>query len=212
MRIIGGSSGRRLLKVPHGLAVRPTPDLVKQAVFNSLGARVSGARVLELFAGSGALGFECLSRGAARVVSVEKSDRHAAYIRTNLHAAALPAERFELRVQDAFTAIRQLAAVGPQFDLVLADPPFGAKNTGRRSESLSQRLLDDPDLPRLLLAGALFVLGHARRDVLTVPPPWREVKSLRHGDSVMTFLEVAGGENPAEAAVDLEPRQDTLAP
>ena len=207
MRIIGGSSGRRVLKVPHGLAVRPTPDLVKQAVFNSLAGRVTGARVLELFAGSGALGFECLSRGAARVVSVEKSSRHALYIRANLRAAALPAERFELRTQDAFAAIRQLAVAGARFDLVLADPPFGAKNLGRRSESLSQQLLDDPDLPRLLAAGALLVLGHARRDVLTVPPPWREVKSLRHGDSVMTFLEPAG-----EAGFDAAPVQGNLAP
>ena len=65
MRITGGKAARRILKVPKGLDVRPTPDLVKQAVFNSLGARVEGARVLELFAGSGALSLECLSRGAA---------------------------------------------------------------------------------------------------------------------------------------------------
>ena len=64
MRITGGQAARRILKVPKGLAVRPTPDLVKQAVFNSLGARVVGARVLELFAGTGALSLECLSRGA----------------------------------------------------------------------------------------------------------------------------------------------------
>lgn len=212
MRIIGGSSGRRILKVPHGLAVRPTPDLVKQAVFNSLGGRVRGARVLELFAGSGALGFECLSRGAARVVSVEKSDRHAHYIRTNLRAAALPVERFELRTQDAFTALRQLAAEGPQFDLVLADPPFGEKNAGRRSQSFSQRLLDDPSLPRLLAAGGLMVLGHARRDALTVPPPWRELKSLRHGDSVMTFLEVVAVPASTTPAVDAAPNPDTFRP
>ena len=65
MRITGGNAARRILKVPKGLDVRPTPDLVKQAVFNSLGARVEGAKVLELFAGSGALSLECLSRGAA---------------------------------------------------------------------------------------------------------------------------------------------------
>src|ERR1051325_11514151 len=64
MRITGGKAARRILKVPKGLDVRPTPDLVKQAVFNSLGARVAGARVLELFAGTGALSLECLSRGA----------------------------------------------------------------------------------------------------------------------------------------------------
>jgi 16S rRNA (guanine966-N2)-methyltransferase len=73
MRITGGKAARRILKVPKGLAVRPTPDLVKQAVFNSLGGRVVGARVLELFAGTGALSLECLSRGASAAVCVEKS-------------------------------------------------------------------------------------------------------------------------------------------
>ena len=69
MRITGGSAARRLLKVPKGLAVRPTPDLVKQALFNSLGQKVTGARVLELFAGTGALSLESLSRGAAAAVA-----------------------------------------------------------------------------------------------------------------------------------------------
>jgi 16S rRNA (guanine966-N2)-methyltransferase len=189
VRITGGEMGRRRLKVPKGWAVRPTPDVVKQAVFNRLGDRVAGARVLEVFAGSGALGFECLSRGAAAVVSVEKTARHAALIRENLLAAGLPAERFELRTQDAFAAIRQLAAAGEIFDLVLADPPFGPKNVGRRSESLSQQLLDLAELPPMLAANGWFVLGHTHRDTLTIAPPWTEVKSLRHGDSVMTFLQ-----------------------
>src|SRR6516162_4569127 len=83
MRITGGHAARRILKVPKGLDVRPTPDLVKQAVFNSLSARVVGARVLELFAGSGALSLECLSRGAASVMCVEKSQRHADVLRSN---------------------------------------------------------------------------------------------------------------------------------
>ncbi len=188
MRITGGSLGRRQLKVPKGFAVRPTPDLVKQAVFNSLGERVAGARVLELFAGSGALGFECLSRGAASVISVEKSTRHAAMIRENLLAAGLPLDRFELRTQDAFAALHQLAAVGMEFDLILADPPFGEKNVGRRSQSCSQQLLDEPALPCVVAPDGWFILGHARRDTLTLTAPWREQKSLKHGDSVMTFL------------------------
>ena len=83
MRITGGNAARRILKVPKGLDVRPTPDLVKQAVFNSLGARVVGARVLELFAGTGALSLECLSRGAASAFCIEKSHRHAEFIRDN---------------------------------------------------------------------------------------------------------------------------------
>src|SRR5437867_11987345 len=112
MRIIGGSAAGLLIKVPKGYAVRPTPDLVRQAVFNSLGARVVGARVLDLFSGSGALGLECLSRGAASVLSVEKSNRHATMIRQNLAAIRLLSDNFELRVQDVFTALGQLAAEG----------------------------------------------------------------------------------------------------
>jgi 16S rRNA (guanine966-N2)-methyltransferase len=191
MRIIGGSAAGRLLKVPKGFAVRPTPDLVKQAVFNRLGAGVVGARVLELFAGSGALGLECLSRGADSVVAVEKTPRHAAFIRENLAALGLPADRYELRTQDVFAALPQLVAAGRQFDLILADPPFGEKNMGRRSDSLSQQLLDQPELPRLLAPEGCFVLGHTQRDTLSLTAWWQEEKRMRHGDSVMWFLRAA---------------------
>lgn len=188
MRIIGGSAGGAILRAPKGFGVRPTPDLVRQAVFNSLGPRVSGARVLELFAGTGALSLECLSRGAERAVCVEKSSRHAAFIGQNLQRAGLSRESLEIRVQDAFTAIRQLAAACQQFDLILADPPYGEKNIDRRSTSLAQQLLDDPDLPNLPQAGGVFILGHTKRDTLALPPAWEEIKLLKHGDTVMRFL------------------------
>jgi 16S rRNA (guanine966-N2)-methyltransferase len=188
MRITGGKASGRILKVPKGLDVRPTPDLVKQAVFNSLGERVVNARVLELFAGTGALSLECLSRGAASAVCVELSRRHAEFIRHNTAAAESPAASLEVRVQDVFTALNQLAAVGAMFDLILADPPYGEKNKGQRSRSLAQRLLDDNHLPHLLKAAGLFVLGHAKRDTLEIPTQWKEIKMLKHGDSIMRFL------------------------
>src|SRR6266571_9425052 len=109
MRITGGKAARRILKVPKGLDVRPTPDLVKQAVFNSLGARVIDARILELFAGTGALSLECLSRGAASVVCVEKSARHAEILRQNFQVAGFSPEVLSVRVQDVFVALGQLA-------------------------------------------------------------------------------------------------------
>src|SRR5271157_1707730 len=112
MRIIGGSAAGTILKAPRGFAVRPTPDLVRQAVFNSLAPRIAGAGVLELFGGTGALSLECLSRGAASAVCVEKSSRHAQFIRQNLALANLPEEVLEIRIQDAFTALDQLAAAG----------------------------------------------------------------------------------------------------
>ncbi len=188
MRIIGGMVGGLILKAPKGYAVRPTPDLVRQAVFNSLGPRVAGARVLELFGGTGALSLECLSRGAVHALCVELSAKHARCIEENFALTRLPRESFRVRVQDVFVALPQLAAVGSQFDLILADPPFGEKNIGRRSTSFAQRLLDEPDLPRLLAPGGLFVLGHTRRDTLALPEVWEEIKLLRHGDSVMRFL------------------------
>ncbi len=189
MRITGGKAGRRILKVPKGLAVRPTPDLVKQAVFNSLGARVVSARVLELFAGTGALSLDCLSRGALSAVCVEKSSRHAAVLRQNCLSAGFAPENLLVRVQDVFAVLPQLVETGQTFDLILADPPYGEKNVGRRSQSFAQQLLDNPMLPMVLATGGRFVLGHARRDTLEVPPPWCEVKLMKHGDSMMRFLE-----------------------
>src|SRR6266581_8715693 len=189
MRITGGKAARRILKAPRGLDVRPTADLVKQAVFNSLGARVAGTRVLELFAGTGALSLECLSRGAASAVCVEKSYRHSEVLRQNFQLAGFPFESVQIRVQDVFTALAQMAAAGQQFDLVLADPPYGEKNVGRRSNSLAQKLLDDRAVLALLTAEGLLVLGHSKRDTLTITDFWREKKMLKHGDSIMRFLE-----------------------
>ena len=188
MRITGGKQARRILKVPKGLDVRPTPDLVKQAVFNSLGNRVAGARVLELFAGTGALSLECLSRGAGSAVCIEKSERHAAVLRQNLQTAGFSPEALRVRVQDVFTALAQLAESKEKFDLILADPPYGEKNVGRRSTSFAQKLLDDAFLPNLIAPDGLFVLGHAKRDTLTLTESWLERKLLKHGDSIMRFF------------------------
>jgi len=191
MRITGGNAARRILRAPKGLDVRPTPDLVKQAVFNSLSTRVVGARVLELFAGTGALSFESVSRGAVSAICVEKSQRHAEVLRRNATVAGFSTDALQVRVQDVFAVLPQMAQSGAQFDLILADPPYGEKNVGRRSTSLAQLVLDDPNLPRLLAPDGLFVLGHSKRDTLELPPVWRERKLMRHGDNVMRFLEIA---------------------
>ena len=194
MRIIGGTAAGLILKTPEGLGVRPTPDIVRQAIFNSLGERVLGARVLELFGGTGALSLECLSRGAAHATCIELSRKHARFIEQNFTATRIEPGRFQLRLQDVFTVIPQLAASGAEFDLILADPPFGEKNVGRRSMSMSQQLLDEEQLPSLLAQGGLFVLGHTSRDTVTLTPAWTEVKEMRHGDSMMRFLRRSSAE------------------
>ena len=150
-----------------------------------------------MFAGSGALSLECLSRGAALAVCVEKSFKHAEFIRRNAAAAGLAGERFQVRVQDVFPAVRQLAGEGLQFDLILADPPYGEKNVGKRSESLAQRTLDEPAVAQLVAPGGVLVLGHARRDTLTLPDHWLERRELRHGDNVMRVLAPSARGEPA---------------
>src|SRR5213083_1674175 len=112
MRIIGGTAAGLILKAPEGLSVRPTPDLVRQAIFNSLGERVVGARVLELFGGTGALSLECLSRGAAHATCVELSRKHARFIEQNFERTGILREKFQLRLQDVFVALRQLVGAG----------------------------------------------------------------------------------------------------
>ena len=105
----------------------------------------------------------------------------------------MPDGILHVRVQDAFTALAQLDEAGEQFDLVLADPPYGEKNVGRRSTSDAQKLLDNPHLPRLVAAGGIFVLGHTKRDTLEIPAKWIERKLLKHGDSMMRFFGPAPG-------------------
>jgi 16S rRNA G966 N2-methylase RsmD len=121
---------------------------------------------------------------------VELSPKHADFIRRNASSPEFLPGALEVRTQDVFTVLPQLAANGQQFDLILADPPYGEKNVGRRSTSLAQQLIDDPELPKLLAPGGRFVLGHARRDTLEIPASWREAKVMKHGDNMMRFLEL----------------------
>ncbi len=192
MRITGGSAAGKVIKVPEGLGVRPTPEKVRQAIFNSLGTAVDGAAVLELFGGSGALSLEALSRGASNAICVEKSPRHARFIRNNVRDCQFKGSAFEVRTGDAFTHIRRLQQEGIRFDLVFADPPYGEKNDGFRSQSLAQKSIDDPVLPLLLGDSGVFLIGHARRDQVEIVPQWTELRALKHGDNWIRLLRPAG--------------------
>jgi 16S rRNA (guanine966-N2)-methyltransferase len=121
IRIIGGDWKRTPLPVLDLDGLRPTPDRVRETLFNWLGQDLSGQRCLDLFAGSGALGFEAASRGAARVLMVEKSAKAAAQIRAN--QAKLGARNIEIAEADA---LRLAAGLAPgSFDVIFLDPPFG---------------------------------------------------------------------------------------
>lgn len=173
MRITGGAlRGRRLL-APRG-ATRPTSERTREALFNLLAARtdLGGARVLDLFAGSGALGLEALSRGAAHATFAERARPALAAIRSNVASLGLEAQCTILRAD----ALRILAAPAPAFDLILADPPYGFGEMAR--------------LPALALArlepGGFFVLEHDRTHDFEGHPALET--SRRYGQSALSLF------------------------
>lgn len=175
--------------MPRGAGdVRPTPDKVKGAVFSSLGEWVVGTRVLDLYAGSGALGIEALSRGAAGATFVDRSRSCIAAIEKNLASARLE-ETATVLESDINRALRRLGD-GPRFTLVLADPPY-AKQAGRAS--LAQELLDNADLAAVTEPGGWLVLEHYKNDALTPPVAWRFSRQQRHGDTFVSFFVRAEG-------------------
>jgi 16S rRNA (guanine966-N2)-methyltransferase len=122
VRIIGGEFRSRILRFPDLSGLRPTPDRVRETLFNWLGQDLSGWTCLDAFAGSGALGFESASRGARRVLMLERDSRAVAGLEAQ--ARALPAATVEIRQMDALAF---LAAGGENFDLIFLDPPFEGK-------------------------------------------------------------------------------------
>ncbi len=125
MRITGGDWRSRRLQGPgKGKGLRPTPDSMRERAFAVLGDRVTGSRFLDIFAGTGAIGLEALSRGARSVVFVERHRSAAHLIEKNCASFALTADRAELLLRPAVTAVRRLADRNDSFDIVWADPPF----------------------------------------------------------------------------------------
>jgi len=162
---VAGKFGGRRLAAPPGRGTRPTADRVREALFSMLGD-VSGAHVLDLFAGSGALGIEALSRGAASAAFVESDARAAAVVRRNLDSLGL---RAEVRRQDA---LRFLAAAEGSFDLVLADPPYDSAS--RIAGPLAERL------PGVLAEGGRIVTESDKRIPLELP--FRLLRERTYGD------------------------------
>jgi len=141
LRIVGGQWKRTPITVTDVAGLRPTPDRVRETLFNWLGQRLDGRRCLDLFAGTGALGFEAASRGAAQVVLVERDRRAAAAIAATIER--LHARQVRLVAGDAFDALRRLAQAGGRFDLVFVDPPFGEALHARALAALAPVLADD---------------------------------------------------------------------
>lgn len=136
MRISGGAQRGRWLRSLRGTGTRPTSALLRQAVLNVLAPRIPGARLLDLFAGTGAVGLEALSRGAAHVTFVERDPRALASLRQNLAALAL-ADRASVLSWDVPACLTRLGEAGERFDVIFADPPYGSDLASRCIEVLA---------------------------------------------------------------------------
>lgn len=193
VRVIAGTAGGLTLKVPKGGRTRPTADRIKESLFGILGGEVVGRRALDLFAGSGALGIEALSRGATFACLIERDPRTVALIRENLQHTRL-AERAEVVTADALRALQ--APCAAPFDLVFADPPYGRGFIAKLAAALrkSSWLLDD----------ALLVIEHHFLEEIPPDPTnpdntpedgqthfragdLRAVRRMNYGETAITF-------------------------
>jgi 16S rRNA (guanine(966)-N(2))-methyltransferase RsmD len=176
MRIIAGAFKGRRLRGPEGEGVRPTSDRLRETLFNILMPRIAGARVLDGFAGTGALGLEALSRGAAHATFVEADPRALRVLRQN--AAACGVESTCTIVRDDVRAFAARRAGRLDFDLVLLDPPYAFADP--------EALL--ADVAGLLATGGLLVLEHSRRRDPPAAPAGLDARRTVHaGDSALTF-------------------------
>jgi len=174
VRIVAGAYGGQRLAAPRGGRTRPTADRVREALFSMLGP-VADARVLDLFAGSGALGLEALSRGAAEATFVDSSPAAVRAVRANLEALGIDAE---VRRADARAFLRNARAAGRQYDLVFLDPPY--QRAGAVAEALAG------DLAAVLAPQARIVVESDRRSPLELPLPLQVDR--RYGDTVIRIF------------------------
>jgi 16S rRNA (guanine966-N2)-methyltransferase len=192
MRVIAGRAGGIRLDVPKA-GVRPTMDRVKAAIFSSLGESVIGARVLDLFAGSGALGIEALSRGAESAWFVEEDRKSAAAIERNLKKVGLAGRVLR---QDVFqflgrapnlTALSRQVSSGASlsFHMIFADPPYQRTKSGER---FTEKLLTNESLPKLLEPDGVFVLEKRPGEKLSETKLWLVVRRKTYGATEVMFL------------------------
>ena len=188
MRVVAGRWKGRILRAPRGTDVRPTTDKVREAVFSIIGERVAEASVLDLFAGTGAMAIEALSRGAAGAVLVESSPAAVAVLRENL--ATVNASSAVCLPVDYRKALRRLALEGKTFSLVFLDPPYGRGLAAEAAEKLEEAGVLSP--------GALVVAESDRRDPMNkTPAGWIMESERKYGDTIISFYE-AGAKGPIE--------------
>jgi len=176
MRVIAGRYKGRRLKAPTWKGLRPTSDKLRETLFNILAPRIEGARVLDGYAGTGAVGIEAISRGAAHVTFVEKDRRAAALIASNLKGCGIEGG-YTIRCAEVGAALDAHAAADT-FDLILLDPPYDIENIGFILEATA----------RHLAGNGLIVLERATRREPPESRALRRIRDVKSGDSTLTFF------------------------
>jgi 16S rRNA (guanine966-N2)-methyltransferase len=179
MRVIAGTLKGRRLAAPTWEGLRPTSDKLRETLFNVLARRVPGARVLDGFAGTGAVGIEALSRGAAHVTFVESDRRALALIRRNL--AACGVEAGVTLAAGPFAATLGRLAADAVFDVIVLDPPYDLPDVASALDAAARRLAPE----------GVLVLERASRREPEAPPRLVRTRDLKSGDSTLTFYTMA---------------------
>ena len=193
MRVIAGSAKGHLLKVPRGGKVRPTSDRVRESLFTILGPSLEHDAVLDLYAGSGALGIEALSRGAGYAVFVDQNVACVRVIQANIERIRFQDKTTVLkgRIPEVFARIRKAAVIGktfpPRYDTVFVDPPYNLRG--------NQAVLQGLHRFSLLKENARIVFEHFQKDCIRpVPEDYVIQEQRRYGDTMLTFFLYQPGE------------------
>ncbi|HEY2391875.1 MAG TPA: 16S rRNA (guanine(966)-N(2))-methyltransferase RsmD [Candidatus Angelobacter sp.] len=184
MRVIAGKYKSRRLVAPEGVQTRPTSDRLRETLFNVVAPGIEGSVWLDLFAGSGAVGIEALSRGASRVCFVESSTAAGRVIRTNLHTLEISNEA-DIMERDAMAALRMLNTQSIAYDFIFLDPPY------RKMDDYEQ-VLNFISQSRLLRYGGKVIAEHDKHfDPGETFGMLHRLRTLRQGDAVLSFYSVA---------------------
>lgn len=184
MRVIAGTFKGRRLKTPSWEGLRPTSDKLRETLFNIVSPRIEGARVLDGFAGTGAVGIEALSRGASHVTFIEADRRAVSLIEGNL-AVCGARDGYTVRCGDVLAVLQRMPA-GETFSLVFLDPPYEGTRAARVLDAAASRLATE----------GLLVLERATRTAPDLPDSLTIVREVRSGDSTLTFLQAADRRPP----------------
>jgi len=189
MRVISGKAKGRRLIAPKGGAIRPTADRIKESLFNILPRDFSGMKILELFAGTGNISIEALSRGAESALLVDASERSARIIRENLRRLEL-SDRAQMWVMPVRRALNAVGRQGQKFDVIFLDPPYDQKLVGRSLELIASV---DPVYPT-----GVVVAEHSVRETLKSSYRFLSLNDQRrYGDTLLSFFRHAAAVNSA---------------